>query len=295
MKTESLSELFPGAVQCRVVMAKEAPEGGQPMTVGSVAFRRLTGVFRLESGELASAGAVGSSSSGVALQLLTFPDAAAARDFSSSVPTTEALRMWVAAGDSGDGGTPLLIQLQGVLICVGESRLAISGGADRIQAVTGAALEYFWLDAEVRRLERITGERWIELEEDTPAAFELTEDLLLRREQLQKRFQQMISAKAVLARLAPMIECPALYPPTLASQAGERLREKSRLGDRLQFLREQTEVFETVYELCGQRVSDYVSSRRSHTLEWIIIVLLACETILLVVDILGVVTTTAAT
>ncbi len=73
------------------------------------------------------------------------------------------------------------------------------------------------------------------------------------------------------------------------------LREKSRLGDRLQFLREQTEVFETVYELCGQRVSDYVSSRRSHTLEWIIIVLLAFETILLVVDMLGVVTATAAT
>ncbi len=295
MKTETLSELFPGAVRCRVVMSKEAPEGGQPMNVGTVAFRRLTGVYRLEAEEPAPAGAGGKSSSGVVVQLLTFPDAAAARDFSSSVPTTEALRMWVAAGDSGDAGTPLLIQLQGVLICVGESRLAISGGAERIQAVTGAALEYYWLDSEVRRLETITGERWIELEEDTPAAFELTEDMLLRREQLQKRFRQMISAKAALARLAPMIECPALYPPTLASQAGERLREKSRLGDRLQFLREQTEVFETVYELCGQRVSDYVSSRRSHTLEWIIIVLLAFETILLVVDMLGVVTATAAT
>ncbi|MEI7702714.1 MAG: hypothetical protein WCK86_23160 [Planctomycetia bacterium] len=180
-----------------------------------------------------------------------------------------------------------MIQLQGVLICAGPGRVAISGVEERIRAVTGAALEFFWLDSEVRRLERVTGERWEELEEDTPAAFELTESLLNRREQLQARFQQMITSKTAVARLAPMIECPATYPPTLSSQAGERLREKSRLGDRLQFLREQVEVFEKVYELCGQRVSDFVSSRKSHLLEWIIIVLLAFETLLLVVDLLG--------
>jgi uncharacterized Rmd1/YagE family protein len=42
-----------------------------------------------------------------------------------------------------------------------------------------------------------------------------------------------------------------------------------------------------VYEPCGQRISDFLSSRKSHTLEWVIVVLLACETLLLVVDLLS--------
>ena len=93
--------------------------------------------------------------------------------------------------------------------------------------------------------------------------------------------------RAQLARLAPQIECPPVYPPTLVSQVGERLREKARLSERLQFVREQVDVFEKVYEMCGQRVSDFMSSRTAHTLEWVIIILLAAETILLIVDLLS--------
>ncbi len=287
MDIESTSAMFPGAVIRRVLFSNEIPNGWELVSTGSGAFRRSIRIALAPLGRGDEFGGQSESSGGLTMQLLTLPDASAARDLSSGVATTDALRLWVSAGDSVEGTVPLLIQLQGVLICAGPARIAISGTEERIRAVTGAALEFFWLDSEVRRLERVTGDRWEELEEDTPAAFELTESLLNRRVQLQARFQQMISSKATVARLAPMIECPATYPPTLASQAGERLREKSRLGDRLQFLREQVDVFEKVYELCGQRVSDFVSSRKSHLLEWIIIVLLAFETLLLVVDLLG--------
>ncbi len=269
-----------------VLLAEQLPAGWQPAKLGSRIFRQHTSVGFAAPEQLTTAGTA-RQDRGHTLLLLTLPDLTPAADFSLNQPQTDALRIWVAAGHSVDDGPCQLIQLQGVLMCVGSSRAAISGTPDRIQAVSGSVLEHCWLQAQMLRLEQQISERWHELDEDTPAAFELTEPMLDRRQQLQDRFRQMIATKALLARLAPLIDCPAVWPPTLTTQAAERLREKSRLSDRLQFLRDQLEVFERVYEPCGQRISDFLSSRKSHTLEWVIIVLLAFETLLLVVDLLS--------
>lgn len=278
------SETIPGSAIQTVVLGPRLPDGWEATTIGSRAFRELVrAAFRPPQGTEHPVLPDESRT----LLLLTLPDATPNADFSTDQPAVESFRAWVRAGDSSEESLPMLIQLQGVLICVGRDRIAISGSPERIQSVTGAALEYFWLQSELERMEQRTAGRWSELEEDTPAAFEVIEPMLERRRQLQQRFQQMISEKARLARLAPLIECPPVWPPTLASQAGERLREKSRLPDRLQFLRDQLEVFERVYEMCGQRISDFISSRKSHTLEWIIVVLLAFETLLLAVDLLS--------
>lgn len=266
------------------MLGKHIPDGWESGSIGSRSFRELVQVgFRPHQGNESPS----QSTTTKTLLLLTLPDTTPSADFSTDQPSTEALRVWVRAGDTSEDSLPMLIQLQGALICVGPDRIAISGASERIHSVTGPALEYFWLQSELQLMEQRTANRWSELEQDTPAAFEVIEPMLERRSQLQQRFQQMISEKAQLARLAPLIECPAAWPPTLATQAAERLREKSRLSDRLQFLRDQQEVFERVYELCGQRLSDFVSSRKSHTLEWIIVVLLAFETLLLAIDLLG--------
>ncbi|MFN9718651.1 MAG: hypothetical protein ACK58L_08165 [Planctomycetota bacterium] len=288
---DEFTEQFHGAVIRLVLLSHQIPAGWETSAIGSRAFRQQVQVgFRIADRILLPETA--SDSPQHSLMLLTLPDTTPAADFSAHQPATESLRRWVAAGDPSEDAVPMLIQLQGVLMCVGTNRAAVSGSPERIQSVTGAVLEHFWLQTELQQIEHQTASRWSELEEDTPAAFEWTDAMLARREQLQQRFQTMIIVKAKLARLAPLIESPAAWPPTLASQAAERLREKSRLPDRLQFLRDQLDVFERVYELCGQRMSDFISSRKSHTLEWIIVVLLAFETLLLVVDLLGTLTTT---
>lgn len=266
------------------MLGKHISDGWESASIGSRSFRELVHVgFRPQHG----IESLTQSETTRTLLILTLPDTTPRADFSTDQPSAEALRQWVRAGDVSDESLPMLIQLQGILICVGTDRIAISGAPERIQSVSGAALEYFWLQSELQMIEHRTANRWSELEEDTPAAFEVIEPMLERRSQLQQRFQQMIAEKARLARLAPLIDCPATWPPTLASQAAERLREKSRLSDRLQFLRDQLDVFERVYEPCGQRISDFISSRKSHTLEWIIVVLLAFETLLLAISLLG--------
>ena len=93
-----------------------------------------------------------------------------------------------------------------------------------------------------------------------------------------------MSMKASLLRIAPHLNRAPIYPVTLASQMGERLRERGRLSDRIEASVEQIEVLERLYEMCGQRASEFMLSRNETTLEWIIITLLAMDTILLIVD-----------
>jgi uncharacterized Rmd1/YagE family protein len=68
---------------------------------------------------------------------------------------------------------------------------------------------------------------------------------------------------------------------------GERLRERTRLAERTEVLGGQLELFERVYELCGHRASEFTLSRKSLTLEWVIIILLAVQTLLAIIDLLS--------
>jgi uncharacterized Rmd1/YagE family protein len=57
--------------------------------------------------------------------------------------------------------------------------------------------------------------------------------------------------------------------------------------DRLDHAGEQADLLERVYSGCGDRVAEFVSSRRHAALEWVIILLLAVEIVLITVDLLA--------
>ncbi len=72
---------------------------------------------------------------------------------------------------------------------------------------------------------------------------------------------------------------------SLAHQLGARLRERARVEDRLEALTAQLEVYDRVYDLCAQRISEHRTSKREQALEWVIICLLAADTILLLIEV----------
>jgi len=78
-----------------------------------------------------------------------------------------------------------------------------------------------------------------------------------------------------------------LHPPTLASQLGERLRERTRLLERQEFASQRADLAERVAEACGQRALEAGIARRHTALEWTIVVLLVVQTALLVVELLA--------
>jgi hypothetical protein len=173
---------------------------------------------------------------------------------------------------------------QGTQICWTPQRCAILGATERLESLRHAVVEVYYYESELRRIELALGESWPAMEADIPLAFEFHENSLGKQKSLQQRFQQVAVLRARLARLGPFVYSPHLHPPTLASQIAERFRERTRMMHRHEFLGEQLEVFERVYEMCGQRSSDFKLARTGHMLEWTIILLLVAQLLLSAFD-----------
>ncbi|MCE3014512.1 MAG: hypothetical protein ACK56W_02995 [Pirellula sp.] len=187
--------------------------------------------------------------------------------------------VWVDASTTSK--TPRqMMTLQGAEIHWNETRFAILAPPERLEALRTALIETCWFDAELARLERELASAWPEMHQDMPLAFNFDEKSLPRRKELQRRFERVTSIRSRLLRMSPYVYCPHIYPPTLASQLAERYRERTRLLHRHEIIDSQLEVFERVYDNCGQRISDFVQSRTGHILEWIIIILLVLQMVI---------------
>lgn len=193
---------------------------------------------------------------------------------------------WVtAATPSGD--PPLVVPLYGTHVVWGPRRAAALGPIDRLDAMRSALAEFADREAELRDIERRIGAALEHVDRDAAVAFEADERALQRRRELSARFSDSVSLRRRLAVLAPVLQRPAPQPPTLAGQLGERLRDRTRVVERLEHAAEQADLLERVYTGCGERLAEFVTSRRHLTLEWVIILLLAAEVILITIDLLA--------
>jgi len=195
-----------------------------------------------------------------------------------------ALHEWVDEARDPQASPSLVMSLQHVQVVWSPARIAIVAASDRLPAVRNAVIETTYYVTELDEIENEIGAHWPQLEADLPLAFEFDEQASRQKKRLLKHFQQVFTMRTRLARMTPFLLCPHTYPPTLASQVGERLRERLRVEQREEFISDQLETFEEVYEMCGQRANDYKHARTGHTLEIIIIVLLAAEVLLAVFD-----------
>lgn len=194
---------------------------------------------------------------------------------------------WAEPDTPPDRREGLLVTLQGARVVWSPGRTAVLAPADRLESLRLALGEFALQEGEIRNIEQDLAQNWPHLEADGPLAFQFGDEAAPRREELGRRFQQVLALRSRLARLVPAIHRRPNYPPTLAGQLLERLKERTRLAERIEWLGGQLEVFERVYEMCGQRASEFTLSRKETTLEWVIIVLLAMETIILLIDLMA--------
>ena len=180
-----------------------------------------------------------------------------------------------------------ILQVPGAVIAHTQRALAVCSERERMEPIARAALEAACIEYEIRELELAIEQGWVPMQQAAPLAFEFDDRSLARRSELSARFVALVELRSRLARLSPRILVPQVYPPTLASQVSERLRERLRLAERLEAASSRLEAQERVFELCGQRLTEHALASRGHTLEWIIIVLLSAQTVLWIVQILG--------
>ncbi|XZE53733.1 hypothetical protein SH139x_005500 [Planctomycetaceae bacterium SH139] len=179
------------------------------------------------------------------------------------------------------------MQLQGCTILQSDARLVIfTLTEDRIVPLMEAMLEAFFLEREVGRLESELAANWSRWEDDIPLSFQFGERHLGARAQLLENHNAVRIFRSRLERLSSAIHAPHVYPPTYASQASERYRERAQLAHRHEVLSEQLQSFTELYDSCAQRTSDYMIARTGHQLEWAIIILLVIQVVFSTFDIL---------
>lgn len=217
------------------------------------------------------------SSSSVELELLSVPT-----DEPEPVELIDRARGWVAAG----GSSTQTVTFQGAVLVWGVGRAAVIAPPARIPPLEAVLCEVAFYEKELLDAERQLAVFWPELEADAGPAFDFDDRVERHRPRLALRYAQLLGLRARVSRMLPSVLTPHVYPPTLASQVSERLRERLRLRHRVEVLQDQLEVFERIYDACGQRASDHQQSRTGHKLEMVIIVMLAAQLILALFEIL---------
>jgi hypothetical protein len=282
--------------QDSVCLLAELPDGwsieqiayvAQPTADSDALFRFPASIpvcaVRVESGAASDADA----QKPLGPMLLTIPVDADRTLNGTQANLLETMQSWVDQGQPLGVQTSHLMTFQGVQICWSMSRIAILANSQRLPAIRNSLIEASYYETELCKVEAALGQNWPQLQADMPLAFEFNQQSIPKRKQLRERFQQILQQQAHMARIGPYVHAPYMYPPTLASQISERLRERTRMMHRHEFLEEQLEVFHTVYESCAQRSSDFILARSGHTLEWIIIVILLVQTLFSVVEIMA--------
>jgi hypothetical protein len=215
-----------------------------------------------------------------------------AADTDDEVTAAEAMtRAWLteAADSAALGGIPaaVVVPLYGCLVAWMPGRAAVVGPAARLDQLESAVATFSGFEADLRDAEQRTATLLDALETDAAEAFTIDGCSATRREGLAARYREAVAIGRRLARLASAVHAPPVHPPTLASQLGERLRERTRLAERHELTVSQAELAERVTECCGQRAADAGIAARQTALEWAIVVLLVVQTALLVVDLLA--------
>ena len=177
-----------------------------------------------------------------------------------------------------------LLGLQGAHLVSAPGWIVVLAAEDRLEVAVEAAVTACITDAELRRVETSLASSWGPLRSLAPAAFEPTPATLAGRAQLQEAYGALLELRETTTRLGPRVMVPHVYPPTLASQVGERLRERLRMYERFELLEPTLLAQEQVHGLVAERVGETLNARKGHALEWTIILLLGAEVVLLLFD-----------
>jgi hypothetical protein len=198
----------------------------------------------------------------------------------------DTIRRWVSAAAS-PAATVVVVPLYGCHVAWTAGRAAVIGPPERLGQLEAAVVEFAGVEADLRDAERRAAALLETVEGDVATSLSLDEHSPDRCAELADRHRRAVAVGRRLALLAPLVHTPPLHPPTLASQLGERLRERTRLVERLEFATQRAEFAERVAEACGQRALEAGIGRRQLGLEWAIVVLLVVQTALLVVELLS--------
>jgi hypothetical protein len=206
--------------------------------------------------------------------------AGAARD----APWRRQARAWLEC-PGPTGVPPVEVGVEGVSVKWRPGRAVLEAPADRLDPMLLAVVDFAFHEYELHRLEAEIAAGWSTAQADVPLMGRVGKAELAREAAVANRSAEVALRRLRCARLEPRLLAPPAALGRAARQLGERLRTESDTETRLETLDGQIEVYEYVYELACQRISDYRHFRREYTVEILIAVILAIEALLVAYEI----------
>jgi hypothetical protein len=191
---------------------------------------------------------------------------------------------WLAKASAPATPPPVYVKYRGVELMWRPGRAVLQCDPEQTESLLSALVEFAYYESELRRIESEIAAAWAELEQDKGLAFNVTRADLKRGEVVGGRMSRALERRIRMARIEPHLYEPDAGSPAASQKLGAELRDKARIESRLETVDAQIEVFEDIYEMGGQRMGEFRASQEEHVLEWIIIILLAGELLLLLIQ-----------
>jgi hypothetical protein len=193
----------------------------------------------------------------------------------------QGLAEWADTRGPSDSQSPTYVRYRGVELLWRPGRAVLLCDPEQVDVLLPAVVEFAHYEAELRRIEQEIAVAWTEVEQDKALAFDVTPADLQRSGGVGARMEQTFGRRIRFARIESHLGSPDTRLPLAAQKLGEELREKTALDARAEIVDGQLEVFEHIYEMASQRMGEFKAARQGHIMEWVIIVLLGAEALLM--------------
>jgi hypothetical protein len=193
---------------------------------------------------------------------------------------------WFEAFVNESRTPPIVVKMRGAEVTWRPGRTLLQCEPEQTASLLKAIIDFNYFENELRKIESELASGWADLDVDKRLAYQVAPSDLERSEIIGRRIDQTLQRRIRHARIEPHLYAPNFQLSLAGQKLGEELREKANIEDRSETVDSQMEVFEHVYEMCSQRMGEFRDSRQGHTLEWVIIILLGSEVILLIADML---------
>jgi hypothetical protein len=163
--------------------------------------------------------------------------------------------------------------------------VAISG--DAVHSALAEVVNFAVGEEVLCELESAVDCGWSELDRDAELAYRVEGLDRTRDTELRERALSTMRRRLLFMRWEPLWLGTAMQSGSGMRRLGEVLREEAEREDRCATLDGRIESAEYVYELVGQRAGEFRHAREGYWIECLIVVLLAAELVVMLLEYLG--------
>ncbi|MGA2916638.1 MAG: hypothetical protein ABSE89_11490 [Sedimentisphaerales bacterium] len=160
----------------------------------------------------------------------------------------------------------------------------VQGSVDRLEETLMALANFAFYEGELRKLEREIKLNWNIAEQDIHLTNSITKKNLKYQQHIDSMTRLMNTQRIRFARLEPRLQKSPLYLSGLARRLVSELCVQADIIDRLEAVSDRLEVFENLYGIANDRISEFRHFHTECMLKFWIIIILFVEVVIMALE-----------